>query len=224
MILNWSITTHTPQSLHQSPFEGNIMVLKKLTLIFLMGVLPVLATANEEDPGKIVKNTVAQVLSVLNKKNMDEYERKEAVFKLVKNRINFKEMSRRILATNWNVADDKQRKEFISLFEQILLNTYWERIRRYAGERVEYVSVSSGNEDYATVDTIIVKDKTDIEIPISYRMKRFVNIWFAYDFTVERLSLVQSYRNEYRAITKNHGVDGLLEQMKRDVVRITSRN
>ena len=155
---------------------------------------------------------------------MNKKFRKKWFFELVKDRINFKEMSRRILATNWNIADEKQRKEFILLFEKILLNTYWERIRRFAGERVEYVSVSSDNEDYATVDTIIVKDKTDIEIPISYRMKRFVNIWFAYDFTVERLSLVQSYRNEYRAIAKNNGVDGLLEQMKRDVVRISSRN
>ena len=41
---------------------------------------------------------------------------------------------------------------------------------------VEYISVRSDNEDYATVDTIIVEDKTDLEIPISYRVKRFVNI------------------------------------------------
>ncbi len=201
------------------------MDLKKIVLIvFVICFFPLSSQAIEENPGKIVKHTVDEVLSVLKDESLDEEKQKEMVFKLVKGRINFKEMSRRILATNWNVADDKQRKEFISLFEQILLNTYWERIRRFAGERVEYVSVSSDNEDYATVDTIIVKDKTDIEIPISYRMKRFVSIWFAYDFTVENLSLVQSYRNEYRAIAKNNGVDGLLEQMKRDVVRISSRN
>jgi phospholipid transport system substrate-binding protein len=201
------------------------MVLKKIVLIALLTCLfPFVSQANEESPGKIVKQTIDQVLSVLNDKNLNEDKQKELVFKRIKERINFKEMSRRILATNWNVADEKQKKEFIFLFEQILLNTYWTRIKQYTGERVDYVSVSSDNEGYATVDTIIVKDKANISIPISYRMKRFVNIWFAYDFTVERLSLVQSYRNEYRAIAKNNGVDGLLEQMKRDVVRISSRN
>lgn len=197
----------------------------KLNILFislLLCLTSVSLQAEEESPARIVKQTVDKVLSVLKNKNLDEENQKEIIFELVKDRINFKEMSRRILATNWNIADDNQREEFMSLFEQILLNTYWERIRRFAGERVEYVSTSSDNEGYATVDTIIVKDKTDIEIPISYRMKRFVNIWFAYDFTVERLSLVQSYRNEYRAIAKNNGVDGLLEQMKRDVVRISS--
>tara|TARA_R110002072_G_scaffold6364_1_gene37496 strand:- start:1849 stop:2451 length:603 start_codon:yes stop_codon:yes gene_type:complete len=200
------------------------MKLNILLISLLLCLTSVSLSAEEESPGKIVKQTVDKVLSVLKNKNLDEKKQKEMVFALVKERINFKEMSRRILATNWNIADENQRKEFISLFEQILLNTYWERIRRFAGERVEYVSTSSDNEGYATVDTIIVKNKADIEIPISYRMKRFVNIWFAYDFTVERLSLVQSYRNEYRAIAKNNGVDGLLEQMKRDVVRISSVN
>lgn len=189
-----------------------------------MCVLPIASQANEESPGKIVKETVDQVLSVLNDESLDENKRKESVFKLVKERINFKEMARRILATNWKIADDEQKNQFMSLFEQILLNTYWQRIKQYTGERVEYVAVSSDNDGYATVDTVIVKSNSDISIPISYRMKRFVNIWYAYDFTVENLSLVQSYRNEYRAIAKNNGVDGLLEQMKRDVVRISSRN
>ncbi len=201
------------------------MRLKKIVLIALfMCLLPFGLQATEESPGKIVKKTVEQVLSILNDKNLNEDQRKDIVFQIVKERINFKEMSRRILATNWKIADDEQKNQFISLFEQILLNTYWQRIKQYTGERVEYVTESSDTEGYSTVDTIIVKDKTNIEIPISYRMKRFVNIWFAYDFTVENLSLVQSYRNEYRAIAKNNGVDGLLEQMKRDVVRISSRN
>jgi len=200
------------------------MKLNFLFISLLLCLTSVSLQAEEESPGKIVKQTVDQVLSVLKDESLDEEKKKETVFKLVKERINFKEMSRRILATNWNVADEKQRKEFMSLFEQILLNTYWDRMQNYAGERVEYITVSRDTEGYATVDTVIVKDKNNIQIPISYRMKRFINIWFAYDFTVENLSLVQSYRNEYRAIAKNHGVDGLLEQMKRDVVSISTSN
>jgi phospholipid transport system substrate-binding protein len=201
------------------------MFLKQTVLITLLTLmLSFTVQANEESPDRIVKNIIDQVLLVLKDENLVESKQKETVFKLVKERINFKEMSRRILATNWNVASEEQKNEFISLFEQILLNTYWSRIKRYSGERIDYVSVSSNNEDYATVDTVIVKDDTDIQIPISYRMKRFVNIWFAYDFTVERLSLVQSYRNEYRAIAKNHGVDGLLEYMQRDIENSQSKN
>jgi phospholipid transport system substrate-binding protein len=173
--------------------------------------------ANEESPGKIVKKTVDQVLLILQDDSLGEEKRKELISKLISERVNFKDMSRRILATNWKAATEEQRNEFTALFKQILINTYWIRMNQYAGERVEYISVSSDRDGYATVDTIILKDKTDIHIPISYRMKRFVDIWFAYDFVVERLSLVQSYRNEYGATVKNYGVDGLLKLMKQEV-------
>lgn len=173
--------------------------------------------ANEESPGKIVKRVVDQVLLVLKDDSLSEEQRKKFISDLIKERINFKDMSRRILATNWKAATEEQQTEFISLFQEILLNTYWIRMNQYAGERVEYISVFSDKEGYATVDTIIVRDKSNVEIPISYRMKRFVNIWFAYDFVVESLSLVQSYRNEYNATIKNFGVDGLLKLMNQEV-------
>lgn len=178
--------------------------------------------ADDKTPDKIVKQTVDAVFSVLRNTDLNEEEKKNRVFKLAEERINFKDMSRRVLATNWNVASEEQKTEFIALFKQILLNSYWVRIKHYAGEHVEYISVVYDKEDYATVDTIILKFKDDIEIPISYRMKRFVDIWYAYDFTVERLSLVQSYRNEYRAIIKNFGINGLLEQMRKEIDTYTS--
>ena len=192
------------------------MKTRKIIFIILL-LCSFTSQANEESPGKIVKQTVDRVLSVLKDESLDEEKRKNIVYKLAKDRINFKEMSRRILATNWRIVTEEQKAEFISLFQEILLHTYWLRIKRYSGERVEYITVSFDNEDYAVVDTIIVRDKSEIEIPISYRMHRIVNIWFVYDFTVESLSLVQSYRREYRAIIKNFGVDGLLEQMKTEI-------
>ena len=193
----------------------------KLRQIFFTALLLFLFSfntqANEESPGKIVKQVVDKVLSVLKDESLDEEERKQLISDLIKERINFKDMSRRILATNWKIATEEQKVEFTSLFQEILLNTYWIRMNQYAGERIEYITVSSNREGYATVDTIIVRNKSDVEIPISYRMKRFVNIWFAYDFVVEYLSLVQSYRNEYGATVKNFGIDGLLKLMKQEV-------
>jgi phospholipid transport system substrate-binding protein len=173
--------------------------------------------ANEESPGKIVKETVDQVLSILKDDRFNEEKRKQMIADLISQRVNFKDMSRRILATNWKNATAEQQVEFTSLFQKILLNTYWIRMNQYAGERVEFIAVSSDKDGYATVDTIIIRDGNNIEIPISYRMKRFVNLWFAYDFVVETLSLVHSYRNEYAATVKNFGVDGLLKLMKQEV-------
>lgn len=186
-------------------------------LISLFSISVVAHEEHKEDPGKIVRDTVDQVLLVLQDASLDEAKRKELITNLIEPRVNFKNMSRRILATNWKQATEEQQKEFTSLYKQILINTYWIRMNQYAGERVEYISVSSDRDGYATVDTIIVRDKNDVEIPLSYRMKRFVDVWYAYDFVVETLSLVQSYRNEYNATIKNYGIDGLLDLLRQEV-------
>ena len=191
-------------------------ILKIIYLTFIISFLSQTVMA-KEDPGKIVKETVDQVLLVLQDASLDELKRKELITSLIEPRINFQDMARRILATNWKVATEAQQKDFTALFKQILINTYWIRMNQYTGERVEYISVSSNREGYATVDTIIVRDKSNVEIPLSYRMKRFVDVWYAYDFVVETLSLVQSYRNEYNATIKNYGIDGLLDLLKQEV-------
>jgi len=199
------------------------MQLRKICFItLLMYLCSFNLQANEESPGKIVKETVEQVLLVLQDDSLDEEKRKELISNLIKQRINFKDMSRRVLATNWKAATAEQQAEFTLLFEEILINTYWIRMNQYAGERVEYITVTSDKDGYATVDTIIVRDESSVEIPISYRMKRFVDVWFAYDFVVESLSLVQSYRNEYNATVKNYGVDGLLKLLKQEVDSYTA--
>jgi phospholipid transport system substrate-binding protein len=171
-----------------------------------------------EDPGRIVQNTVNRVLAALADAGLSETERKSKVYALAGERIDFASISRRILATYWIDATAEQREQFEKLFREILLGSYWARIRHYRNERVEYITVMMEGDALATVDTIVVTDR--VEIPISYRMERVNGRWLAYDFLVESLSLVTNFRNEYRNLIKLNGIDGLLEQMQREVDRM----
>ena len=188
-----------------------------LLLVYLFTFYPFHIHADTGNPGQIVKKTIDQVLTVLGDSSLSEQQKQQFIYQTVSKQIDFNSMSRRILATNWDVATNDQQAEFVFLFEKILLIDYWARIRNYSGERVEYYAVSIDREKYATVDTVIVREGTSVEIPITYRMELNDGVWLAYDFLVESLSLVQNYRREYQAIIKNHGIDGLIEQMKSQV-------
>ncbi|MCZ6526077.1 MAG: ABC transporter substrate-binding protein [Gammaproteobacteria bacterium] len=168
-----------------------------------------------EDAFRLVRNTVNDVLKILSDRKISETEQRDKVYNIISERINFQSMSRRIMATNWKKTSEKQKQEFQYLFREILLESYWTRIRRYTDERVEYITGAVDKDNYATVDTIIVTES--VEIPISYRMERIDGKWMAYDFLVESLSLVVNFRVEYRNIIKLFGIDGLLEHMKREV-------
>jgi phospholipid transport system substrate-binding protein len=187
-----------------------------LAAMFLLYASPA-AAQEPEDPGRIVQNTVNQVLAVLADADLPETERRAKVYALAATRIDFGGISRRILATHWIDATAKQRQRFEELFREILLGSYWARLRHYRNERVEYITLMMEGDALATVDTVIVTDR--VEIPISYRMERVNGKWMAYDFLVESLSLVTNFRNEYRNLIKLNGIDGLLEQMEREAER-----
>ncbi len=189
--------------------------------VLLIAILTTsLAVAAEHDPGKSVQQTVNNVLLVLGDNELSSKEKREQTYKIIENEINFPGMSRRILALSWKSANDEQKARFTVLFKQILLNTYWERIKNFSGQRVEYITGMTEGDNFATIDTVIVSDK--VEIPITYRMEVIDGKWLAYDFLVESLSLVTSYRTEYRNIIKLNGIDGLLQQMEKELAEITS--
>ena len=158
-----------------------MIVITKKTKVLLIASLLVLSLGlqvtnakqtpeTNEDAFRLVRDTVNAVVVILSDKTLEESEKQQQVFELIPKRINFESMSRRILATNWDKASDKQKQEFQDLFHEILLNTYWQRIKHYENERVDYITGSVDRDNYATVDTIIVTET--VEIPISYRMER----------------------------------------------------
>lgn len=183
-------------------------------LVSILASANVLAEADSK-PGSIVQDTVNQVLEILTDTDLSEAEKKDRAYTIVAKQINFTGMSRRILAINWNKSSDEQKKRFEELFKQVLLNTYWQRIKNYNNEKVEYITGMIEGNRFATVDTVIISDK--IEIPITYRMERIEDKWMAYDFLIESLSLVTRYRTEYRNKIKTLGIDGLLDAMEKEL-------
>ena len=183
--------------------------------LFMTLAMPL--SAQEIKPGLIVQETVGKVLGLLQDDTISDTDRKEKIYAIVGEQINFSGMSRRILAINWKKATEEQKDSFESLFRLILLNTYWDRINNYNGEKVEYVTGMIEGNRFATVDTVIISN--EIQIPITYRMELVDEKWMAYDFLIESLSLVTRYRTEYRNIIKTNGMDGLLLQMEEKVKR-----
>jgi len=180
------------------------------------------AFAEAEHPGKIVQKTVNDVIEVLSNNKFNEEQKRTKTYELVEKQINFTGMSRRILALNWKKASDAQKNEFIRLFRALLLDTYWNRIKKYKNQRVEYITGMIEGNNYAIIDTVIISEK--VEIPITYRMEFVEGEWKAYDFLIESLSLATNYRTEYRNLIKVHGIDGVLKEMEKELQSIRGDN
>lgn len=190
-----------------------VFMLRAFVMISLLSILSVAqAVAADEKPIIIVKDTITRIMKTLADDSLSTAAARKQVGQIASERINYYEMSKRILAVNWSKADREQQKRFIELFEEILSNTYWARLRKYRNEEVIYFTSTIEREIYATVDTVI--QSKVVEIPVTYRLKYTKGKWLAYDFLVENNSLIAAYRLSYAEIVKNHGMAQLLKEME----------
>lgn len=184
----------------------------------LAAVIVLVGGATAEPGGaatEAVRTTINEVIRILKdaelKKTGRAEERRRLLEKVIGDRFNYEEMSRRALGAQWNKLSDKERQEFVDLFKRLLSSSYADKIEGYSGEQVHYLNERL-EADYAEVRTKVASDKT--EIPLDYRLLNKSGDWRVYDVVVDGVSLVNNYRSQFTKIIRESSYADLLEKLR----------
>ena len=161
-----------------------------------------------------VRNTIDSILVILNEENVFEEkwpEKKEEIVSLIKERFDFKELSKRALGKHWKRITNEEQDDFISLFQDVLQNTYIDRLKTYSNENIVFHKQITKNEK-ALVYCAFVRQNE--EIPMKYRAQKINGSWLVYDISIEGVSLVSNYRKQFDQIIRKHQYAGLIAKMK----------
>jgi len=171
-----------------------------------------------------MKGTIDEVLRILNDKELKQpgkaTERRELLEKVVGDRFDYQEMSRRSLGAPWAKLSDKEKEEFVSLFQTLLVNSYADKVEAYSGEGVEYINERT-EKDYAEVRTKVLTGKT--EIPLDYRLLNKSSVWRVYDVVVDGVSLVNNYRGQFTKILRSGSYSDLIDQLRKKSEKIKTQ-
>ena len=160
---------------------------------------------------------VTDVLADPELKTIPKNEQGKRIIKVVKERFDFREMSKRVLGSQWRDLNDKEQREFEDLFTQMLQYAYIGKIDEYAGQKVEFTQQRVKGER-AEVQTLLVdRDKS---VSVSYIMLLRGEQWMTYDVVVEGVSLVRNYMEQFKEILKKDGYVGLVKQVKEKIEQI----
>ena len=175
----------------------------------LSGLLLVSAasTARAGEPQERVRETIDAVLAVLQDTSLQGPEnmgkRREKMRQAVFQRFGFEEMAQRALGQHWSKRTPAEKKEFATLFGELLERSYISKIESYTGEQTIRYTNETIDKDYASVRTEIVV-KRDANVEVEYRLLRRDGNWQVYDVVIEGVSLVNNYRTQFnRVLTKS---------------------
>ena len=168
------------------------------------------------EPTEKIKQTTEKILSIVKdpalKSPAKAQERKKLIRQAVDERFNWEEMARRALARHWEKRTEEEKKEFVSLFADLLERTYLNKVEGYSGEKVRYEGDSvEGN--YASVKMKIITEK-NVDIPLEYRLRKEAKDWLVYDVSIEGVSLVNNYRTQFNSIITQSSYGNLVKKLK----------
>jgi phospholipid transport system substrate-binding protein len=171
--------------------------------------------STQPDPMAVVRSTVNEVLRVLRDKSASTSERQAELRALVTATFDFTEMSRSAMGYHWRVLSPEQREEFTDVFTAFIQDSYLSRINDYSADdvTVNFLRVSFDGDQYAQVRTEIIQTGKQ-PVPINYRLLRRGNQWKIYDVTVDAISIIANYRNQFNRVMNNQGYATLISDLK----------
>lgn len=168
----------------------------------------------ELPPETVVRDTVNEVIATLQDKELQASHKKAHITTIVSKHFDFKEMTARVLATNWKRASSADRQHLTRLFRQKLIDTYWQKMAGFSNESVEFLVHQTRGDEYVSCKTVIHTKAA--RIPVDYKLYRIGDKWMAYDVVIEQVSLVRNYRSKFQSIVRNEGIPGLIKHLEND--------
>jgi phospholipid transport system substrate-binding protein len=204
----------TPSSLQRFLQRRAILTLT-LTAAIVLSIAPsrFLAPAFANDPMSVVKTTVNQALDVLRDKNTPLAQRQDKLRQIVAATFDFTEMAKSALGYHWKDITPAQQQEFTTAFVAFIEDSYLSKINDYSGQQVNFLRASNEGAQYAQVNTDIIQPKGDA-IHVNYRLLQENGTWRIYDVTVDAISIIANYRNQFNRVMNNKGYDTLIADLK----------
>jgi phospholipid transport system substrate-binding protein len=186
-------------------------------VVSLFCVVAWLAPAQAQNAGaeEQVRRMAAEVTAQV-RKNPDIVNSKAQLSALVEQklmpRFDFNRITQIAMGRNWPKASGAEQNQVVAEFSKLLVRTYSNAIANLRDLDVQVRDSRSNGPSDVTVRTQMVGRAKPVAI--DYSLSSASGGWRVYDVSVEGVSLVTAYRDEFNGIVGSSGVPGLIASLK----------
>jgi phospholipid transport system substrate-binding protein len=192
----------------------------------------VATNAAANDPMAQVKNGVSDVIDVFKAPDTPLKARREKLRELGAQYFDFESMTRSVMGYHWRELSAAQRLEVVSLFTNFINDAYLSKLQDYSVQKVEeelptvniqFIRETFDGPEYAEVySTITLKEQKD-PIALNYLMHLTNGKWKVYDVTVDAISVIANYRNQFNRVMNEGGYDKLTADLRAKTAGLQQR-
>jgi len=187
-------------------------------------VVPALAAEPVDRVGhaeKFIRSLADEAIEALTKPDTPHETRIANFRKMFNDHFAVRSIGRFVLGRHWRTATDEEKKEYLILFEDLMVVSYVDRFKRYAGENL---SVKKARAEKGTTVTVFseIARPTAKPVQVLWRVGSKGENTKVLDVVVEGASMSQTLRSDFGSIIrqKEGKVAGLLEVLRAKTISL----
>jgi len=200
--------------------------MRSILIACLLVLTAIPSLADGDQPIEALQKGVEAGLRILEDPEYNETDRNDAQQQklgiILQQLFDFREFSRRVLASNWKDFTPSQRKEFIRVFTEFLSKFYLGKLQeKYKDERLIYVGQELKSATRALVNIKVVWKGQ--KIPVDLRMIKRKGLWKVYDIQFLGISALRNYRAQFQSILRKETPGQVIERLKQKIEQIEQK-
>jgi phospholipid transport system substrate-binding protein len=191
----------------------------KIIFGIFVGILFLLLSSSfmmAAEPRNLIMETLDRGLTILKDPSLNVsekiQERRQKYFEELSPIIDFEEMSKRALAQHWDKRSPEEKREFVELFTELLLNNYIEKIYNCSREEIVCLGEKLKNNCSKVKIKFITNKGKRIKVKFCLLYKQ--GKWKIYDMIVKGMSLTNHYRRQFDSILVKSSYEKLFQKLK----------
>lgn len=177
------------------------------------------ALADEVAPDVLVKKVTDEVVDIISKDKDIQSGNARKAADLIESKVlpnfDFNRMTMLAVGRDWRSATPAQQKALADEFHTLLVRTYANALTAYKNQVIDFkpFKMAAGETDVTVRSE--VKRAGAKPVSIDYALQKSDSGWKVYDVIIGGVSLVTSYRDQFKAeISNSGGIDGLIKSLQ----------
>ncbi|MGB0935246.1 MAG: MlaC/ttg2D family ABC transporter substrate-binding protein [Alphaproteobacteria bacterium] len=190
-------------------------------VFFAMSVGTDAKAANEQRPSQpkeFVQHVSDQIIHLIGQKELSQNEKEYQFGEILDHYFSINSIGRFVLGRYWRLATKDEKREYLNLFRDVIVETYASQFDSYANEVISVAGMYTTSDKGIVVETKI-SSKSKEPIRCDWKLYETDGIIHIYDIIINGVSMSVTQRSEYSALIRKKGgqVSGLLEAMREKI-------
>lgn len=197
-----------------------MLLIKKFSMMVLGLLFSLAVFAQEPVPTQLIRNISNQVIAEL-QRNKAHLKNQTVIRKIItKNAIpsfDLPTIASTVTGKNhWDRANSTEHQAFINAFTRYVIDMYSSALAAYSDETVTVKPIRNYSPAMTRVQVYTIVERSRAQpVNLSYRLFKVGSTWKIYDFSVDGISMVQSYRAQFIDTLQKGGLNALTQKLQR---------